>query len=442
MGMRFDSKRIAEILIQGVVLSIPIQLGRHFWPSWSLLLGRRIDYLSPTVYFVDCLIVAAVVFACSSFLSMPDKQRRRIVNAQRKYFMVYALSAVLVFINIITSLAWQVSVAAWIHVMLFGFVAWYIATHANQKTQYLRLLIVGGVCSAVLAIGQFALQHSIGGVFWFVGERLFTIDTASIARAHICMPFTGSCQLLLRSYATFPHPNVLAAYLGIVLFLFVTHIPNVFGKKPTGSYRPFIIGLTIMFLILALITTMGRATFVVVLFLLLWWYMEQKQYSGFAKTIVAGVAIFCIVSALSFLPLRVADESVVVRQRLNQISVRVIARHMVSGVGLGNFVITLPRETSSVFFTGIQPVHNVYLLAISELGVLGIVGWIVLCVMWWRRTQNYFRAPRPESALFLALILAMGALGLVDHYWWTLEQGQLLASVVFGLYLASRNQQG
>jgi hypothetical protein len=37
------------------LLLIPTQLGRHFWPEWSYVLGIRVDYLSPTLYLLDLI---------------------------------------------------------------------------------------------------------------------------------------------------------------------------------------------------------------------------------------------------------------------------------------------------------------------------------------------------------------------------------------------------
>ena len=39
------------------VFLLPLQLGRHFWPPSSLVLGLRVDYLAPTVYLTDILVV-------------------------------------------------------------------------------------------------------------------------------------------------------------------------------------------------------------------------------------------------------------------------------------------------------------------------------------------------------------------------------------------------
>ena len=51
--MKDFGKKAENFLLILFLLLIPTQLGKHFWPDWSSVLGIRIDYLSPTLYLVD-----------------------------------------------------------------------------------------------------------------------------------------------------------------------------------------------------------------------------------------------------------------------------------------------------------------------------------------------------------------------------------------------------
>src|SRR5260221_12343343 len=44
-----------------ILLLLPTQFGRHFWPSFSFVLGQRVDYLTPILYLTDILIVLFVI---------------------------------------------------------------------------------------------------------------------------------------------------------------------------------------------------------------------------------------------------------------------------------------------------------------------------------------------------------------------------------------------
>lgn len=99
------------------------------------------------------------------------------------------------------------------------------------------------------------------------------------------------------------------------------------------------------------------------------------------------------------------------------------------GIGLGNFTPRLPQFfiVQKLFFW--QPVHNIFLLLLAETGVIGVwcmvYGvWYVLKKLWW------------EEKWSLALALtAIIATGLLDHYWLTLQQTQLLFCLIIGLSL-------
>src|ERR1035437_9579523 len=53
---------LSAIFFYLLLLFLPTQFGKHFWPNFSYVYGIRIDYLSPTLYFTDVLIILIIVF--------------------------------------------------------------------------------------------------------------------------------------------------------------------------------------------------------------------------------------------------------------------------------------------------------------------------------------------------------------------------------------------
>ena len=429
--MSMWAERLSVYLMRVLVFCIPIQLGLHFWPQWALFLGRRIDYLSPTLYLTDCLAFSAMIFYAFARVRFQKFKRLR-----SKKNIVYGVLILIVFsiavLNIFNAISWQVSVYRWIKVALFGFVTFYVATHKSEAKHYLQALVAGALFSSVLAVAQFVKQQSIGSIFWFVGERLFSINTPLIARGHVCMPFTESCTLMLRPYATFAHPNLLGGYLSVALFLLIAKIRK-------NRVHIFTIA-AMIFLGIALLLTMSRAAIVVASLLFIWRYafFIRDTPHLFTKWIVVVPFFMIIVSLFFVLPFSSTDESILVRTNLNFAATRVIANHWALGVGLGNFVLSLKGIQSGVFFATIQPVHNVYLLALAELGLVGIVGLIGAAGILWRTIKHKMIRMNKDASLYAASLAALGAIGLFDHYMWTLQQGQLLTSVFIGLYISSR----
>lgn len=418
---------------------IPVQLGLHFWPIWTIFLGRRIDYLSPTVYFTDCLALAAMIFWALSFLFLTPSSSRVWSKKHRVYIVLSAAVISIALLNIFNAFSWQIALYRWAKAGLFGFIVFYVASHGKEKKWYLRALIISALFSSIVAIVQFILQHSVGGVFRFLGERLFTIDTPLIARGHVCTPFLESCQLLLRPYATFAHPNVLGGYLSIALFLLVS-LKDYIIKKTNKVYTNVVHYLVPTIIVAALFLSMSRVVIVTGAMLLVWRYVFRSQNKSnrllqFGSVIVIGTLI---TGLLFVLPLSVSDESVLVRQKLNIFALSVIGNHWATGVGLGNFVLSFTGDRNVIFIVGIQPTHNVYLLALSEIGIVGVGGFFMILAYYYWHMKKYLTPVGIDTPAYGAALIALGFLGLFDHYLWSLQQGQLLTAWLIGLYLSSR----
>ena len=75
--------------------------------------------------------------------------------------------------------------------------------------------------------------------------------------------------------------------------------------------------------------------------------------------------------------------------------------------------------------TFLQPVHNVLLLWLSEVGILGlgIITWLL--TSWWK-----IKKWTKEDLLIIGVIVLSG---MMDHYWLTLPQNMWLLVLVIGV---------
>ena len=95
-------------------------------------------------------------------------------------------------------------------VFLSLYISWFIGQKKLQTT--IRTVVgLSVILVSWLTVWQSVVQSSVGGIWYFMGERTFTSVTPGIANASL----QGS--LILRPYAAFPHPNVLAGFLVIML---------------------------------------------------------------------------------------------------------------------------------------------------------------------------------------------------------------------------------
>ena len=128
------------------------------------------------------------------------------------------------------------------------------------------------------------------------------------------------------------------------------------------------------------------------------------------------------------------NESVFVRGELNSAAIKMITPsshlpstiyHLLFGVGLGNYLVELPKyyPHREIFF--LQPVHNIYLLILSETGIIGL-GMILYFIV---KIFKHIARKRLFVICHLSFVTLL-LLGAVDHYPLTLQQGQLLLTVL------------
>ncbi|MBI4062300.1 O-antigen ligase family protein [Candidatus Gottesmanbacteria bacterium] len=361
-----------------LLILLPTQLGFHFWPEWAMVLGRRIDYLSPTLYLTDIIIFFILLFW---FIES------RPTFGLQKLFPVLLFAAV----NVWVSRNQPEAIYKWLKVAEFGLLGFYIVRTKPRLNFVIRNLSFGIFYSSLIAIGQFVLQHSIGGPLWVLGERTFTIDTPGIARIAL------GGQEFLRAYGTFPHPNVLGGFLAVTL-------PFLLNLKKSRWYA-LCFGLGVV----ALSLTFSRSAWTVAFLGIL--LTINKKF------LLLLVAVLVIVLAR----VNLGEESVVVRQQLQSAALSLWQQSPLVGVGLGNFLVRLPEVLASRQIYFLQPVHNIYLLLLAETGIIGFI--MVLLLL--RRTIKKLKIP------LIALLL----LGFIDHYPLTLQQGQLLFTLLLALSL-------
>lgn len=387
-----------------LVLLLPTQLGRHFWPNFSFIQGIRVDYLSPTVYLTDLLIV--LLFLIEIF------KKYQILNILGRY-RLFGLLVVFLLINIYFSQNPFAGLLGLTRFIEFSFLGFFVAATVVNPRQISRItlfLAIGVFFESFLAIWQFLNQSSIGGIFWLFGERTFNGQTPGIAQAVI------DGRLILRSYGTFPHPNILAGFLVVAMTLIMSNVKKIFFATALA------IGTA------ALILTMSRVAILLWFLILVGRLITSPQLKTKLVTVLLLVLAMIILYFSGLFPrftnLSLTDESFTRRSGLTTAAVEIIKTHPLMGIGLNNFLVNLPKfqqAESTILY--LQPVHNIYLLVAAETGVVGLVFFL------WFIGKTYQKV---KSPLFIALTVIL-ILGFFDHYFLTLQQGQLLFSLVLGL---------
>jgi O-antigen ligase len=403
-----------------IFLLFPLQLGKHFWPDWSMVLGRRVDYLSPTLYVTDILMILPILLSVFFLLTNKKAWTKSILLLRQKRVLgILGLVLGGIVCNCLFSLIpinSLLTIVRWGLLFSFAIVGIGMIKDTRKLTY---LYIYAMVASSFLALWQVGIQKNVGGILYWFGERSFSLQLPGIAKLVFCLPQLG-CQELLRPYATFPHPNVLAGALVIAILLVIASV-----RAPLLN-KLALLGLFSGTLLL----TASRSAIAALCISVLYMFLKNHTRVRFFFLMLSAMIISSITLPYQ-IPQLVGEESVTVRQNLVQAAIEIIVRHPLAGVGLGNFLAALPSFIPSREIYFLQPVHNIYLLFLSEVGALGMLLLIVVCFSCTRICTKILNAPLFPVTLSILFI------GLLDHYPLTLQQGRLLLFIAFFFTLSS-----
>jgi O-antigen polymerase len=237
----------------------------------------------------------------------------------------------------------------------------------------------------------------------------------------------------LRAYGTLPHPNLLGGFvlalLAAPLALFLTP-----SKRRILPVVLFIAGLVLLLLTFSRSAWVGFAVGGAVLL----FHLRRLERKHLVLLALAGL----LTIALVVIPLRslfftrlgeaqVQTEQVSNYTRLWLIerTIELIQKHPLLGTGIGSYSLALSQHVEA--FYKIEPVHNILLLALSELGIAGIIvlGGLAVAVV-----VGTLKARSSAAIVLSATLMGLFAITLFDHYLWTLAPGRLLFISMLGLW--------
>ncbi len=325
----------------------------------------------------------------------------------------------------------EISIYQLIKLAEFILLFWYIRTNLKflrLKTIF-ELIIISGVFQSIIAILQFFKQSSLGLKHFEAG--VFSPGIPGVAT------FFVDSYKLMRSYGTTSHPNVLAVFLfASIFFLYFLYIqPN--SRKTTR----IILMSALAVLMLGLMLTFSRAVIIVffgstILFLGISFfrYNSRSKFKIIALFLLvlvyAGMIAFILLPEISsrFLSTSYHEQSVTLRVYYNKIAISGIFDNPFLGLGIGNFVWHLFNNYQLKEFWLYQPVHNLYLLIAVETGIIGLLAFLIFIgKILIKQIKNLFIKKLNMIALCLnAILFSFLCLGLIDHYFWTIQQSSLL----------------
>jgi len=157
---------------------------------------------------------------------------------------------------------------------------------------------------------------------------------------------------------------------------------------------------------------------------------RAKSLKVIVGKLLLYVGIICLILGVVSINYRLGDfvggwdrDSLKKREMLGISALKMINRSPLFGLGAGNFVVNLPKYKTGNFYW-MQPVHNIFLLAWSEIGILGIV----LLVL-----SLHTKIIKIFNRKYWWLWAIVGITGMLDHYWLTLPQNSWLLAIILGV---------
>ncbi|HKY51725.1 MAG TPA: O-antigen ligase family protein, partial [Candidatus Limnocylindria bacterium] len=222
----------------------------------------------------------------------------------------------------------------------------------------------------------------------------------------------------LRAYGSFPHPNILAMFVAVALLLISARAER--SRLVRAAQIAGVVALSLTFSRSAwLALTLGTLAWVVTT--RGWrgitrWTLEQMRRR---RTLAMLVALGLLAAGARVTQLDAFPEanSLTQRSTYDAAAWSLVAQGV--PVGAGNILIAQQRQGIAVG----EPAHNVVLIALAELGLPGVVAWLVLLatvVIAARRQTD-----RRGRAAMITVAVALLPLLLLDHYLWTQPLGRI-----------------
>lgn len=399
-------RKISKSLFFTIILLFPTQIALHLWPDWSHVMGARVDYLSLAVYATDIFIIALIAI-----------NLRDIFKAVFQYKSLVFLALLLAVVNLLNAASFEVALLKWLKLAEFGFFAIWINKNGQvSKEMFFKILPLVVISTTLIGIAQFLLGRNIGGPFYYLGERPLSLSMPGVSQ----LIMFG--KAFLRPYSVFPHPNAFSGFL-------IVSLGFLFSQKS----KSFVSKTAIIFASICVFLSFSQAAWIAGIVCLLYFYanspIKRALKSWIVFTLLISSLLFLVASWKIYSADLILPAAIQTRVALSVVAGNLISSHPIFGVGLNNFIVKTPAVVqyfpdlfSGIRFAYLQPVHNIFLLVLTETGITGLL--VFAYLLNWKL----------KSAGTLAVcLIAVLVTGVFDHYWLTLQQNQILLTLLLAL---------
>jgi O-antigen ligase len=449
MGKEGMVKKLKVILLYTITFTLPFNIRYVFnFAEIQNIEGFR-EHLAMSLYFFDFLFVPLLIISIWDNRKdiFTKKFLEEIFNQPLIYLGIFILLSPLILGSFSSGVAWY-KVARLLELLILFTIVRNILRQYTVLTYFKFILFASGVVQSIIALLQFITQKSIG-LSW-LGESVIGPNILGVAK------FSFEGEKFIRAYGTFPHPNVLGIFL---LFSLSAGLSLMLAKKNLllglrWRYRLIFFG-ELLLVYVGLLLTYSRSIILLTAIISLIFAYAQRKFINqtyknlckqlhipfFLQTSLAIIVVFTtLFASYNLLAPRLClycpgDEAISLRGTYQETANSIIFKNMSVGIGLGNFIPISKRLSPELAPWDLQPVHNLYLLVASELGLIGLLLFLVTIFFYAARNLRLRLLTRHPLDLFFMLVLLAG---FFDHYFWTLHQGQLIFWIALALVSVSK----
>ena len=433
--------RVTQYLLFFLVALIPFSIRHVFDTPWNYHTGAYSDFTSISLYISDFVLIALIAVVLF--------HRKHSVNLPKfwKYAALLSIAWLLLelFLQNKDLLPLQVYFSVRI-ALLIVFTATVTSLQVSRGKLAWLFTILGAIQSLIATI-QFYAQKSIG--LYLLGESHLDPEISGVAK------IVSHGTKFIRGYGTFPHSNLLAAFL-VGSTLFNLYLLTKTYQTPRGELSPrgedwisrgtlrvILLHITLFLNVFGLFITFSRAGILALLVAVGVYsviiYINKRVFDLFKVFLPILIAILASVAILwPYLATRTTFSDTATKERVfyNHIAKEIIIDKPIFGLGPGTSVLHMKQYSAEALESWeIQPIHNYYLISWAEwgIGTIPLIFIIVFPIIALFKRRNI----KEWDLTILAIGTSFLVLFFFDHYHYTIWPTQLLLWLIVGLALNS-----
>jgi len=397
-----------------------------------MVAGARVDYLAPTLYLLDLVWLGLLIIQRSKIKDQKLIQNLKTLLENKRLWVM----AGLVVINIWVAERPEVAIYKWLR---FGQLVWVILRIYESRNLRIKIknslgwiIPIWIVMESWLGLAQVVNGGSLEGIWYWLGERRFALGGIGLAEWQV------AGENMIRAYGTFSHPNSLAGFLLVVLIYWLG-IYESRNLRIKNVYKWIVVWSGVLGIVLSgsrMVWGVGILAAIFNLKFLIFKQFLSIKFLNFRKTIGYGAVfggVIILILGLVSINYEVGDfvggwdrNSINKRLELVRQAGEMIKKNPLFGVGAGNFLVAQPKFEIEGKGRWRQPVHNIFLLWVSEMGIITTIFLISNFQFLISKQIQKFK----NKLIILGII---GMTGMVDHYWLTLPQNWWLMAIMLAV---------